>query len=115
MPGSVRGDRNKIKAVISGQLYLLATFHLFVCRESNLESPISLLTLQVISKKHFTTNFNYMPHYHLNSRLRLDGPDLVPLWDLRVSHFCVSWLSEDFQIGLNLTHLFRENLQDTVS
>lgn len=38
----------------------------------------------------------------------------APLGPERVLFLCVSWLSESFQIGLNFTHLFRENLQGTV-
>ena len=57
---------------VSGQLYLLAVFCLLVCfAGSNLGSAIKLLTLLVISEKHFTTDVNYIPFSHLGFMFRL--------------------------------------------
>lgn len=54
---------------------------------SNLGSPISLLTLLVISKAHFTTSFNDTPCSHLSPGS--GGTWSRPLWDLRVFNFSV--------------------------
>lgn len=72
--GSVSRDRNDEDIIsVSGQLYLLAVFCLLVCfAGSNLGSAIKLLTLLVISEKHFTTDVNYIPFSHLGFRFRLE-------------------------------------------
>lgn len=50
-----------------------AVFCLLVCFSgSNLGSAIKLLTLLVISEKHFTTDVNYIPFSHLGFRFRLE-------------------------------------------
>lgn len=60
----------------------------WVCfARSNLGSPISLLTLLVISKVHFTTGFNDTPCSHLCPGS--GGTWSRPLWDLRVFNFSV--------------------------